>query len=189
MLRTIEAACPAASEGAGGGNPPSVSTPHPRAQPPPRICRWPPMRRISGALVVAAALAVPAGAAARNNDSQHPSSIDGDAGACHLRGLNAAAKELARTAQITAEVVSTDHEGSYVRVSLATLHSYEPFIPITPREGRRYGSGAYLVAAAGTENSYIVTARAANGNTFSVTRDQTGEIVRFARVCGVRHSW
>jgi hypothetical protein len=146
------------------------------------------MRRISGALVVAAALAVPAGAVAREN-AQQLSSIAVAADVCHLRGINAAAKELARTAQTTAEAVSTDHEGSYVGVSLATLHAYEPFIPITPREGRRYGSGAYLIAAAGTENSYIVTARAANGNTFSVAREQSGEIVRFGRVCGAKHSW
>jgi hypothetical protein len=146
------------------------------------------MRRISAALVVAAALAVPDGAAARKN-TQQLSSIAVAADVCHLRGINAAAKELARTAQTAAETVATDYEGSYVRVSLATLHAYEPLIPITPREGRRYGSGAYLVTATGTENSYIVTARAANGNRFSVAREQSGEIVRVGRVCGARHSW
>src|SRR6195952_2799754 len=51
---------------------------------------------------------------------------------------DASAKELARTAQTTAETVATDHNGDYSTVSAATLSAAEPSIPTVT------GSNAWL---------------------------------------------
>ena len=57
---------------------------------------------------------------------------------------DASAKELARTAQTTAETIATDHSGDYTTVTPTTLNSTEPSIPIargttTPTSARRPG--------------------------------------------------
>ena len=57
---------------------------------------------------------------------------------------DASAKELARTAQTTAETVATDHNGDYTTVSPTTLHAAEASIPIAA------GNNAWLSAASGT---------------------------------------
>jgi len=64
-----------------------------------------------------------------------------------------AAAEVARTAQIAAETIAVDDNGSYLHVSLATIHATEPTIPITARHGQ-----AYLSAAAPTNagTGYLV---------------------------------
>src|SRR5439155_14287045 len=54
---------------------------------------------------------------------------------------DASAKELARTAQTTAETVATDHNGDYTTVSPTTLHAAEASIPIVS------GNNAWLSAA------------------------------------------
>jgi type II secretory pathway pseudopilin PulG len=60
---------------------------------------------------------------------------------------DASAKELARTAQTTAETVATDHNGDYSTVSAATLSAAEPSIPTVT------GSNAWLSNAAATGGS------------------------------------
>ena len=57
---------------------------------------------------------------------------------------DASAKELARTAQTTAETIATDHNGSYTTVSPTTLNAAEASIPIVS------GNNAWLSAASGT---------------------------------------
>jgi type IV pilus assembly protein PilA len=77
---------------------------------------------------------------------------------------DASAKELARTAQTTAETVATDHNGDYSTVSTATLHAAEASIPITNT------GNAWLSDASGTTTGYVVTATAEpTGNTFTIT--------------------
>src|SRR6201992_3215123 len=46
------------------------------------------------------------------------------------KATDASAKELARTAQTTAETYATDHEGSYEGLTAAKLKEYEPSIQI-----------------------------------------------------------
>src|SRR3984885_1874147 len=41
------------------------------------------------------------------------------------KAYDASAKEMARTAQTTAETYATDHNGEYTGMSVAELHSYE----------------------------------------------------------------
>ena len=77
---------------------------------------------------------------------------------------DASAKELARTAQTTAETIATDHNGDYTTVTPTTLNATEPSIPIAVST-----SNAYIVTATGTTTGYTVTAKATDGNTFSIT--------------------
>jgi type IV pilus assembly protein PilA len=79
---------------------------------------------------------------------------------------DAGAKELARTAQTTAETIATDHNGDYSSVTTTTLHAEEPSIPVAASSGN-----AYLSAASGSTTGYVVTATAAapDTNTFTIT--------------------
>jgi type IV pilus assembly protein PilA len=91
------------------------------------------------------------------------------------KATDAQAKELARTAQTTAETVATDSNGSYAEVSLAKLKEYEPSI-IT-------GTGtptkeAWLTTAEGTATTYKIVATSTSGDTFTIERTSTGEIKR-----------
>jgi type IV pilus assembly protein PilA len=91
---------------------------------------------------------------------------------------DASAKELARTAQTTAETISTDHNGDYSTVSTTTLNAAEPSIPVAVSTTNAYLSAAAAVGSTG----YTVTATAEpSGNTFTiansggvVTRSCTG---------------
>jgi type IV pilus assembly protein PilA len=89
------------------------------------------------------------------------------------KATDAQAKELARTAQTTAETLSTDNNGSYLKVSPAELEKYEPSIETvaTTKE-------AYLSAASGTVSTYTVTAKSTSGDTFTISRGETGAITR-----------
>jgi type IV pilus assembly protein PilA len=91
---------------------------------------------------------------------------------------DASAKELARTAQTTAETIATDNNGSYLTLGTEgpkVLHEAESTIPTAEVSG-----GAYISAATGTGNSYSVTAKAgaASGNTFTIERNAAGEVTR-----------
>jgi type IV pilus assembly protein PilA len=84
------------------------------------------------------------------------------------------AKELARTAETTAETVATDNGGSYSLVSLAKLHEYEPSI-ITAST-----TEAFLKTATEAESGkgYVVTAEGTEKATFTITKNEKGEISR-----------
>jgi prepilin-type N-terminal cleavage/methylation domain-containing protein len=78
---------------------------------------------------------------------------------------DAAAKELARTAQTTAEALATDHDGDYTSVSQASLNAIEPSIQIVA------GTEAWLSAAAGSMTGYAVTATSGQTqNSFTIQR-------------------
>jgi type IV pilus assembly protein PilA len=83
------------------------------------------------------------------------------------KATDAQAKELARTAQTTAETIATDNNGSYVKVGTAKeLKNYEPSIV--------EGSGtptkeAWITSATGTATGYSVTATSTSGDTFTIT--------------------
>ena len=85
------------------------------------------------------------------------------------------AKELARTAETTAETIATDNNGLYTEVTIAKLHEYEPSIVtgVTTKE-------AYLSEAKSAESGegYVVEAKGSEGVVFTVTRNKNGEIKR-----------
>jgi type IV pilus assembly protein PilA len=83
------------------------------------------------------------------------------------------AKELARTAETTAELIGVDNGGEYEHVSTAELNRYEHTIPITPSKG-----GAYLSGATSGKNGYSVTAKALGGDEFTITKTSAGEVTR-----------
>ena len=85
------------------------------------------------------------------------------------------AKELARTAETTAETYSTDNNGEYKGIALKVLHEYEPSILIV-----KNGKEAYLKEAAEVEAGagYKVVAEGTEGATFTVERNKEGEIKR-----------
>jgi hypothetical protein len=141
-----------------------------------------------GAVVIAAALsATPAVGVPDSNQARAHKS----AARCQRywsRG-DAAAREIARTAETTAVTISTEHEGSYTTVSPATLRATEPNIPITRREAEHSHQDAYVASASGTLNSYIVTVRALDGDIYSVRQTPEGEFIIEARVCGAKRHW
>jgi type IV pilus assembly protein PilA len=94
------------------------------------------------------------------------------------KAYDAAAKELARTAETTAETISTDNSGSYAKVSQAELHTYEKSLPTTEAEA---GSNAWISGAKEIETGggYEVTAKAYNtGDTFTIKKTASGLITR-----------
>ena len=96
-----------------------------------------------------------------------------------------AARELARTAETTAETIATDYEGSYARVSLRNLHAYEPSVVVSKREALHTRSRAYLLVGKGTATSYVIDVVAvSDGNGYLIDRTSDGYIFRTARVCG-----
>jgi type IV pilus assembly protein PilA len=95
---------------------------------------------------------------------------------------DASAKELARTAQTTAETIATDNNGSYATISgPASLSAIEKSIPTTEVNG-----AAYLSGATSTANSYTVTAKAgaSSGDTFTISRNSEGEVTRSCTTAG-----
>jgi type IV pilus assembly protein PilA len=98
------------------------------------------------------------------------------------KAYDAGAKELARSAETTAETYATDHEGKYGGLTVGELHKYEVTIPTTKGSangGAYIKEGATGVEVLETEEGYKITAVAANtGDEFSITRNKEGEITR-----------
>ncbi len=89
------------------------------------------------------------------------------------KAFDAQAKELARTAQTTAETIATGNDGSYEKVSPVELNREESTIDITASTTK-----TYLNKASGAKSNYSVTARATDGNEFTITRNTAGEVTR-----------
>jgi prepilin-type N-terminal cleavage/methylation domain-containing protein len=89
------------------------------------------------------------------------------------KALDAQAKELARTAETTAETVATDNSGLYEKVTAAELNQYEPTIRIAPST-----SEAYVSAVTSGKTEYSVTTKATDGDEFKISRSAGGEATR-----------
>jgi type IV pilus assembly protein PilA len=86
---------------------------------------------------------------------------------------DASAKELARTAQTTAETYATENSGSYANLSPTVLNGLEKTIPIASSS-----SNAWISAASGSSTGYVVTATApSTGDTFTIT-NASGVVTR-----------
>ena len=90
------------------------------------------------------------------------------------KAYDAAAKELVRTAETTAETYAVDH-GSYEGMSTEALKNYETGLISCPSS-----SGAcFKESAAPTKTEYTLVAVAANtGDEFTIHKEASGEIVR-----------
>jgi type IV pilus assembly protein PilA len=89
------------------------------------------------------------------------------------KAYDAQAKELARTAETTAEAIGLANDGSYEKVTVEDLKATEPTIETSPVNGR-----AYLSKTTHGESEYSVTATASNGDELTISRDATGAITR-----------
>ena len=93
------------------------------------------------------------------------------------KAYDASAKELARTAETTAETYATDHGGEYVGMNTAELQKYETGLKSCPPAGN-----ACLLSSAEAESGkgYTVVAKAnSTEDEFTITKSgSTGEISR-----------
>jgi type IV pilus assembly protein PilA len=98
------------------------------------------------------------------------------------KASDASAKELARTAQTTAETIATDNNGGYGKVTKAELNAVEKTIPIVASETSSYLSGATEIEEG---KGFEVTATAEpDKNTFTIKRDSNGVVTRSCTVGG-----
>ena len=112
------------------------------------------------------------------------------------KASDAAAKELAHSAQVAAETIATDDAGSYALLTPTLLNTYESTIQVgsTP-SGNAYiaNPGGTTVLSGGT--GYIVTATSTDGDTYSIQRASNGVITRTCTnygtntACPATHSW
>jgi type IV pilus assembly protein PilA len=89
------------------------------------------------------------------------------------KASDAQAKELARTAETTAESLATDNNGEYTKVTAAELNRYEPSIAIL-----QSSSAAYLSATTAAKSEYSVTAKSTTGDEFKIAKSANGEVTR-----------
>jgi hypothetical protein len=75
------------------------------------------------------------------------------------------AKEVARTAEATMDVIGTDNGGSFLEANgePSMVSSYEPTIPTAPGNG-----SPYLSAVTGSASSFSVTVTSTSGDRFTV---------------------
>ncbi len=94
------------------------------------------------------------------------------------KAYDASAKELARTAETTAETYATDHNGSYSGIKGETpLQTYESSLKKCPNGENACFVGATEVGASG--EGYTVTTKAfKTGDEFTIERTASGEIIR-----------
>jgi len=92
------------------------------------------------------------------------------------KSSDSSAKELARTAETTAETYATDHSGNYQNMSLTTLQAYEKTIPLCPNTGN--ACLETVTVGASPYEEYVVTAHATDGHTFSIKREPGGSTKR-----------
>jgi type IV pilus assembly protein PilA len=92
------------------------------------------------------------------------------------KATDSSAKELARTAQTTAETYATDHNGSYASLSLTEENKYEPSIQTAAGNNNAYLSDAKEVESGG---GFSVTATSATaGHSFTIVKKQSGVVER-----------
>jgi type IV pilus assembly protein PilA len=90
---------------------------------------------------------------------------------------DASAKELARTAETTAETIATEHNGNYaILTEPKVLQEAEKTIPIAAASGNAYISAAQAIESG---EGYEVTATApATSDTFTIKKLKSGAVER-----------
>jgi type IV pilus assembly protein PilA len=93
---------------------------------------------------------------------------------------DAAAKELAHTAEVAIETCATDNNGAYANCNgTSILASYEATIQTTSQNNGNAFLQAVAVPGVGQSgNSYTVTTQAVTGDRFLITRSATGQLLR-----------
>ena len=108
------------------------------------------------------------------------------------KAQDASAKELARTAETTAETFATDHEGEYKGMTPAELNKYEPTIELgTGTSGETKGkcekSNACLIQVkllgSGKEGYEVTTEAPGSKDTYTVKKEN-GTVTRLCTAAG-----
>ena len=86
------------------------------------------------------------------------------------KASDSSAKEMAHTAQVSAETIATDNNGSYASVSPTTLNGIDSSILTAPGTPAK----PYASAASGTANSWTVEITSPTGNAFTIAKSSTG---------------
>jgi type IV pilus assembly protein PilA len=91
------------------------------------------------------------------------------------KASDAAAKELAHTAQVAIETCATDNNGNYTNCGTPSiLQGYESTIQTSAVPA----NNAYLSGVTVTNNSYTVTTTSTTLDTYSISRSSTGVLTR-----------
>ena len=99
------------------------------------------------------------------------------------KAKDASAKELVRSAQTAAETYATDNGGSYTGMTTSSLNGIEPTIPIVTSTSHAYLSGVAGPGGTGVPGSgYSVTTTSVSGNTFTISRDSSGNVTHTCTV-------
>lgn len=93
------------------------------------------------------------------------------------KAYDASAKELARTAETTAETIGTDYNGSYATVSMATLASTESSILTAAGSPNAWLSAAGPLS--GGAGYYVTTTAANTADQFEIIRSANGTVSRY----------
>jgi type IV pilus assembly protein PilA len=100
------------------------------------------------------------------------------------KATDASAKELARTAQTTAENYATDHEGLYKNMSTTELNKYEPTIILCTQTAAKLGNACLKKVTVTNEKEYEVETESVSGATFKIKRNEAGEATRSCKAEG-----
>ena len=98
------------------------------------------------------------------------------------KATDAAAKELAHSAQVAAETYATDHSGLYGGLDATILNQYEATIQTSSGNGNAYISNVTVGGTGGT--GYSLVATSTNGDMFTLTRNADGTTTRTCSAAG-----
>jgi type IV pilus assembly protein PilA len=95
------------------------------------------------------------------------------------KATDASAKELARTAQTTAETYATDHNGIFKGISKAEVKKTETSIVECTETAAKLGNACLKAAGAiESEKGFEVETESVSGATYKVRRDENGVVTR-----------
>jgi type IV pilus assembly protein PilA len=96
------------------------------------------------------------------------------------KASDSSAKEMAHTAQVAAETIATDNNGSYASVSPTTLTAIDSSI----RTAAGTPAKPYASAASGTVNSWTVTITSPTTNAFTIAKSSGGVLTYTCTIGG-----
>src|SRR5271168_5392167 len=92
------------------------------------------------------------------------------------KASDASAKELARTAETTAETYATDHNGSYEGLSPKVLNEYEKTIQVEKGNNNAYLAVAEEIKGSGGEGYEVTADSTVKEHTFTIKRLASGVV-------------
>jgi type IV pilus assembly protein PilA len=110
------------------------------------------------------------------------------------KASDAAAKELAHSAQVAAETIATDNGGSYALLTPTLLNTYEATIQLNSGNNNAFVANPGGTSVSGGGTGYTVTATSTTGDTYSIIRAANGTVARSCHNSGsntacVNSSW